>query len=67
MANPKTPGDLFFEDYCAVNGYIATYEPSWRALFGINVDQGAGPDYLVDRAGDQAIVEVKHFESFSMT
>jgi hypothetical protein len=53
MANPKTPGDLFFEKYCDLNGYFWTYEPALGS---------PGPlDYLIDRAGDRAVVEVKHF------
>jgi hypothetical protein len=53
LANPKTPGDLFFEDYCDLNGYLWTYEPRLRS--------STAPDYLIDRAGDRAVVEVKHF------
>jgi hypothetical protein len=53
MANPKTPGDLFFEKYCDLNGYFWTYQPALGS---------PGPlDYLIDRAGDRAVVEVKHF------
>ena len=65
MADPKTPGDEFFEDYCSLNGYLAEHDVDWRGRFG--VDTGKNPDYLIDRAGDQAIVEVKHFETTRVT
>jgi hypothetical protein len=55
MANPKTPGDLFFETYCDLNGYLWTYEPA--------LESPTAPDYLIDRVGDRAVVEVKHFTS----
>jgi hypothetical protein len=53
MANPKTPGDLFFETYCNLNGYFCTHEPA--------LGSPTAPDYQIDRAGDQAVVEVKYF------
>lgn len=59
MADPKTPGDEFFENYCALNGYLTEYDPDWRERFG--VDTAKNPDYLIDRVSDQAIVEVKQF------
>ena len=55
MANPKTPGDRYFETYCDLNGYLWTFEPA--------LGSPTAPDYLIDRAGDRAIVEVKHFET----
>jgi hypothetical protein len=58
MANPKTPGDLFFESYCDLNGYLWTYEPDSHVL---GVDAPTAPDYLIERGGDRAVVEVKHF------
>jgi hypothetical protein len=65
MANPPTAGDLFFENYCGANGYIAQRDVDWRELFGIDTDKD--PDYLIERGGDQAIVEVKHFETTRTT
>jgi hypothetical protein len=59
VANPKTPGDEFFENYCGLNGYLVERDVDWRARFGVETDKD--PDYLIDRAGDRAIVEVKHF------
>jgi hypothetical protein len=53
VANPKTPGDLFFESYCDLNGYLRTFEPPLASP--------GPPDYVIDRAGDRAVVEVKHF------
>jgi len=64
MANPKTPGDLFFENYCALNGYDPEYGVRWHERFGVNTDKD--PDYLIERVGDRAIVEVKHFETRRM-
>ena len=65
VADPKTPGDLFFESYCALNGYDAQHVVRWRARFG--VDTPKNRDYLVDRVGDRAIVEVKHFTTTRLT
>lgn len=65
MTDPKTPGDEFFESYCALNGYLAEYDPNWRERFG--VDTAKNPDYLIDRASDGAIVEVKQFETTRVT
>lgn len=65
MTNRKTPGDLFFERYCDLNGYLAEAGIDWRGRFGVDTDKD--PDYLTDRAGDQAIVEVKHFETTHVT
>jgi hypothetical protein len=59
VANPKTPGDLYFENYCALNGYLLTYEPATGAP--------TKPDYLVERGGDRALVEVKHFTTMRET
>ena len=50
MANPMTPGDLFIENYCALNGYLAERDANWRERFGIYT--ATNPDYLIDRAGD---------------
>jgi hypothetical protein len=58
MANPKTPGDLFFEKYCELNGYLSWYEPG-SDLLGRDIP--TEPDYLIERGGDRAVVEVKHF------
>jgi hypothetical protein len=53
MPEQPTPGDLFFEKYCELNGYTWDWQPTCN---------GSPPlDYLVDRAGDQAVVEVKYF------
>jgi hypothetical protein len=65
VANPKTPGDLFFENYCLLNGYDAEHGVPWRGRFG--VDTNKDPDYLVDRVGDRAVVEVKHFTTTRLT
>jgi hypothetical protein len=65
VPNRRTPGDLFFEDFCATNGYVATYEPDWRALYGVLTAKA--PDFLLERGGDRAIVEVKHFTASSQT
>lgn len=65
MANPKTPGDVFFENYCAMNGYVETYEPDYEGLFRIKSQKK--PDYVLERAGDRALVEVKHFETRAQT
>jgi hypothetical protein len=59
MANPKTPGDLFFEQYCDLNGYLTFYDPVNDP--SVDIDGTKEPDYLIDRAGDRALVEVKHF------
>jgi hypothetical protein len=61
VADPKTPGEEFFENYCALNGYIAEHDVNWRERFGVDTEKN--PDYLIDRGGDLAIVEVKHFET----
>ena len=61
MANPKTPGDLFFENYCALNGYDPERGVNWCKRFGVNTDKD--PDYMTARVGDRAIVEVKTFET----
>jgi len=65
VADPKTPGDEYFEHYCALNGYLAERDATWRERFG--VDTAKNPDYLIDRAGDRAIVEVKQFETTRVT
>jgi hypothetical protein len=65
MADPKTPGDLFFENYCLLNGYDFEHDVPWRERFGVNTEKD--PDYLVDRVGDRAIVEVKHFTTTRLT
>jgi hypothetical protein len=64
MANPKTPGDRYFERYCEVNGYLWSYEPG-ADVFG--VEPPTKPDYLMDRAGDRAVVEVKYFTTMRET
>lgn len=65
MADPKTPGDELFENYCALNGYVVEHNPNWRECFG--VDTAKNPDYLIDRVSDRAIVEVKQFETMRVT
>lgn len=65
MANPKTPGEEFFENSCALNGYVADHDMDWGERFGVDTEKK--PDYLIDRAGDRAIVEVKHFETTRVT
>jgi hypothetical protein len=65
MPNPLTPGDLFFEAYCTANGYLKQRDVNWRGLYGVETPKD--PDYLVERGGDQAIVEVKHFETTRTT
>jgi len=65
VADPKTPGDEFFEAYCSLNGYLAERDVDWRTRFG--VETAKNPDYLVDRVGDRAIIEVKHFETTRVT
>jgi len=64
VANPKTTGELFFENYCTLNGYDAEHGVNWRERFG--VDTAKDPDYLIERVGDRAIAEVKHFEKRRM-
>jgi hypothetical protein len=59
MANPKTPGDHFFEKYCDLNGYLHWYDPVNDPR--VDIDGSKEPDYLVDRGGYRALVEVKHF------
>jgi hypothetical protein len=65
MTNPKTPGDLFFERYCDLNGYLHDHDVEWRERFGVDTDKN--PDYLIDRVADEAIVEVKNFETTRVT
>jgi len=65
MPNPPTAGDLFFEGYCTANGYITQRDVDWRELYGVDTEKD--PDYLIERGGDQAIVEVKHFETTRTT
>jgi hypothetical protein len=60
MPNPRTPGDHLFEEYCDLNGYLHERDVDWIGLFGVH--SAKDPDYLIDRAGDRAIVEVKQFE-----
>jgi hypothetical protein len=64
VPNPKTPGDLFFENYCDLNGYLHWHEPDSSRL---GIDAPTTPDYLIDRGGNRAIVEVKHFETTHVT
>jgi hypothetical protein len=59
MANPKTPGDLFFENYCDLNGYLYWYDPVNDPQ--VAIEGKKEPDYLVARGGDRALMEVKHF------
>lgn len=47
VADPKTPGDELFENYCVLNGYLAEYNPNWRERVGL--DTAKNPDYLNDR------------------
>lgn len=61
MANPVTCGDLLFEEYCLLNGYTYERDVDWRVAFGVQTAKA--PDYLIDRVGDRAIVEVKHFQT----
>lgn len=68
VPEPKTEGDLLFESYCFLNGYHAEHVEhpengagDWRKQFGVITD--AKPDYLVQRASDRAIVEVKEFRT----
>jgi hypothetical protein len=65
VANPTTPGEEFFENYCMLNGYLAEHDVNWRERFGVDTEKN--PDYLIDRVGDRAIVEVKHFETTRVT
>ena len=64
MANPKTPGDLSFEQYCDLNGYLWSYEPGRESL---GVEPPTKPDYLIERGGDRAVVEVKRFTTMRET
>jgi hypothetical protein len=61
VPNPLTEGDRFFETYCTANGYIVQRDVDWRQRYAIDTDKD--PDYLIERGGDEAIVEVKHFET----
>ena len=64
MANPKTPGDLFFESYCDLNGYLHWHEPDSGRL---GAAAPTRPDYLIERGGDRALAEVKHFTTTRVT
>jgi hypothetical protein len=56
-----SPGEQFFDNHCLLNGYHPERGVDWRERF--DVDTAKDPDRLVHRAGDQAIVEIKHFET----
>jgi hypothetical protein len=61
---PQDSRGLFFENYCALNGYDPEYGVRWHERFAVNTDKDF--DYLIERVGDRAIVEVKHFETRRM-
>ncbi|HWI00281.1 MAG TPA: hypothetical protein VNT27_08110, partial [Propionibacteriaceae bacterium] len=60
-ANPKTPGDCFFESYCNLNSYLPWYDPVNDPQ--VTFDGPEERDYLIERGWDRALVEVKHFRT----
>jgi hypothetical protein len=54
VADPKTSGDLFFESYCALNGYDTQHggalaRPLWRYALGRSISHSGAPRGSVSR------------------
>jgi hypothetical protein len=47
------------------HGYAATFEPDWQQLFGQAFT--TNPDFLLERAGARAVVEVRSFTSWALS
>jgi hypothetical protein len=60
-----TESERWMEAYADEHGYQATFEPSWAQLFGQSFT--TNPDFLLERDGARAIVEVRSFTSWALS
>jgi hypothetical protein len=58
LGNPPTESETWFDEYLLTNGY--TFDPEFD--LGVRTD----PDRLIDRAGFEAVCEVKEFTTDAM-
>jgi hypothetical protein len=60
-----TESERWMNAYADEHGYQATFEPPWAHLFGQSFT--TNPDFLLERDGARAIVEVRSFTSWALS